>query len=126
MADFEAPVEHFELWDFILKDFPKRVVLEFVNGADTAKQVEIEKRLHNTLARTLEAFPGPTFPIGNPFEGSTPSSGHETNTNLNSTTSPPDGDQWIGDEREAEPWLGWFKPPGAISRASHLAHRRAP
>src|SRR5688500_8502415 len=122
MAVFEAPVEHFELWDFILKDFPKRAVLEIVNGAGPAEQAEIEERLHNTLARTLEAFPGPTFRIGNPFEGSTPRVSHETNTNPNSTTSPQDGDQWTGDEREAEPWLGWFKPPGAITRPSHLAH----
>ncbi|KAK4442224.1 hypothetical protein QBC34DRAFT_444342 [Podospora aff. communis PSN243] len=127
---FEAPVEHFELWDFILKDFPKRAVLEFVSRADLAKQAEIEERLHNVLTKTLEAFPGPTFMIaGHSFENpttGTAGSRHETNTNPSSAAaSQPDGDQWTGDDREVEPWLGWFKPPGAITRPSHLAHRRA-
>ena len=122
-------MEHFELWDFVLKDFPKRAVLEFVSRADPLKQAEIEQRLHGTLARTLEAFPGPALTIGgNPFESSSGSPSRNTNSNLNNTTtSLPEPDEWTGDEREVEPWLGWFKPPGAITRPPpHMAHKGAP
>jgi len=91
-------------------------IQEFAGGAEPSQRPDIERRIRETLKKTLESFPGPPRQIGGQPASISPSS---------AGAPPPEEDQWDGVERETEPWLGWFRPPGAGSLPPHMVRKNA-
>lgn len=110
-----------------MERFPGAAVAEFLSGAPPAKKAEIEERVRQTLKRTMDSFPGPPRQLGGRPIGETsgnPSTTPDISVDGTSASSS-EQNEWEGDDEESAPWLGWFKPPGAVWLPSHLRQKRA-